>query len=137
MPDLDTAITYAREHSEDFLEDFISILRIPSISTLPENKTDMQRAAEWIAGQLEKLGFESVTVMPTVGHPVVYGEWLNAGPSAPTILYYGHYDVQPPDPLGLWTSEPFNPQVREENLFARGASDMKGQMIAHIKQSNL
>jgi acetylornithine deacetylase/succinyl-diaminopimelate desuccinylase-like protein len=133
MPDLETAITYAREHREDFLEDFISFLRIPSISTLPENKADMQRAAEWIAARLEKLGFESVAVMSTDGHPLVYGEWLKVGPSAPTILYYGHYDVQPPDPLDLWTSEPFKPQIREDNLYARGASDMKGQVIAHLK----
>lgn len=133
MSELETAIAYARKHREDFLEDLISFLRIPSISTLPEHKADMQRAAEWITDRLKKLGFESTAVISTAGHPVAYGEWLNADPGAPTILYYGHYDVQPPDPLDLWTSDPFNPQMRDENLYARGASDMKGQVTAYLK----
>jgi acetylornithine deacetylase/succinyl-diaminopimelate desuccinylase-like protein len=133
MHDLEAALAYAKDHQTDFLEEFLSLLRIPSISTLPDHKEDMHTAADWIAAQLERFGFESVAVMPTAGHPVIYGEWMKAGNGAPTILFYGHYDVQPPDPLELWISEPFEPQVRGENLFARGASDMKGQIIAHLK----
>ncbi len=133
MPELDAAINYAREHEQTFLEDLKALLRIPSISALPEWKSDIQRAAEWIAAQLQGLGFNAVQVMPTKGHPVVYGEWLKAGPDAPTILFYGHYDVQPADPLELWETDPFDPQVRGDNIFARGASDMKGQVVAHLK----
>ncbi len=133
MPDLEAALAYAKDHQAEFLEDLLSFLRIPSISTLPDHKKDMNKAADWIANQLEGFGFESVAVMPTAGHPVVYGEWMGAGKDMPTILFYGHYDVQPPDPLELWISEPFQPQVRGENLFARGASDMKGQIVAHLK----
>ncbi|TET80361.1 MAG: dipeptidase [Anaerolineales bacterium] len=126
-------MVYAKEHRGEFLEDLISYLRIPSVSTLSEHEPDIQRAAKWTADQLLEFGFESVSVMPTSGHPVVYGEWLKTGADVPTILFYGHYDVQPPDPLDLWTSEPFEPQVRGDNIFARGASDMKGQIIAHLK----
>jgi acetylornithine deacetylase/succinyl-diaminopimelate desuccinylase-like protein len=133
MPDLDAALAYAKDHQTDFLEEFLSFLRIPSISTLPDHKKDMFKAADWVANQLTSFGFESVAVMPTAGHPVVYGEWMKAGKDAPTILFYGHYDVQPPDPLELWISEPFEPQVRGDNLYARGASDMKGQIVAHLK----
>lgn len=133
MPDLEAALAYAKDHQTDFLEEFTSFLQIPSISTLPDHKEYMHKAADWTANQLESFGFESVAVMPTAGHPVIYGEWMKAGKDAPTILFYGHYDVQPPDPLELWISEPFKPQVRGENLFARGASDMKGQIVAHLK----
>jgi acetylornithine deacetylase/succinyl-diaminopimelate desuccinylase-like protein len=133
MPDLEAALAFAKDHQTDFLEEFLSFLRIPSISTLPDHKADMHKAADWIANQLGSFGFDSVAVMPTAGHPVIYGEWMKAGKDAPTILFYGHYDVQPPDPLELWISEPFEPQVRGENLFARGASDMKGQIVAHLK----
>ncbi len=133
MPDLEAALVYAKDHQPDFLEEFMSFLRIPSVSTLLDHKEDMHRAAEWIANRLQRFGFDSVTVMPTGGHPVIYGEWMKAGKDAPTILFYGHYDVQPPDPLELWISEPFEPQIRGEDLFARGASDMKGQIVAHLK----
>ena len=133
MPDLEAALAYAKEHQTDFLEELLSFLRIPSISTLSDHKDDMQKASDWIANQLKSFGFESIAVMPTAGHPVIYGEWMKAGNDAPTILFYGHYDVQPPDPLDLWVSEPFEPQIRGEDLFARGASDMKGQIVAHLK----
>jgi acetylornithine deacetylase/succinyl-diaminopimelate desuccinylase-like protein len=133
MPDLEAALVYAKDHQTDFLEEFTSLLCIPSISTLPDHKEDMHQAADWIANRLQSSGFDSVAVMPTAGHPVVYGEWMKAGKDAPTILFYGHYDVQPPDPLELWISEPFEPEVRGEDLFARGASDMKGQIVAHLK----
>ena len=133
MSNAEAAIAYAREHRQAFLEDLQALLRIPSVSTLPERKDDVQRAAEWVATQLRDLGLESVAVMETSGHPVVYGEWLKAGPEAPTVLYYGHYDVQPVDPLELWVSDPFDPQVRGDDIFARGASDMKAQIVAHLK----
>ncbi len=133
MRDPRSAIEFARsqkEAAEEALKDF---LRIPSVSTLPEHKEDMQRAAEWLSSQLEQLGFDQVAILPTAGHPVVYGEHMKAGALAPTILFYGHYDVQPADPLELWESEPFDPQLRGENLYARGASDMKGQVVAHLQ----
>lgn len=133
MSKLDAPIAYAQEHSQDSLEDLKAILRIPSISTLPENKPDMEKTARWIADQLETFGFESISILPTGGHPIAYGEWLKAGDDAPTILIYGHYDVQPPDPLDMWTSGPFDPVIRGDDLFARGASDMKGQLVAHLK----
>jgi len=133
MHNLESAIAYAKEHQQAFLNDLQALLRIPSISTLPERRSDVRRAAEWIANQLRDLGLDSVAVMPTAGHPVVYGEWLKASSEAPTILFYGHYDVQPADPLALWISDPFDPQVRGENIFARGASDMKAQLVAHLK----
>jgi len=133
MSDINAALNYAREHREASLEDLKALLRIPSISTLSEHRSDVQRAAEWIAERLKALGFEAVDVMPTKGHPVVYGEWMNAGADAPTILFYGHYDVQPADPLDLWESDPFDPQVRGDDIFARGASDMKGQIVAHLR----
>ena len=132
MSKLDAPLAYAQDHQQDSLEDLKTILRIPSISTLPENKSDMEKTARWIVDHLETLGFESTSILPTGGHPVAYGEWLKAGADAPTILIYGHYDVQPPDPLEMWTSGPFDPVIRGDDLFARGASDMKGQLVAHL-----
>jgi acetylornithine deacetylase/succinyl-diaminopimelate desuccinylase-like protein len=108
-------------------------LAIPSISTLDEHTPDMLRAAEWVSAQLRGIGMENVQILPTGGHPVVYGEWLGAGISAPTVMIYGHYDVQPVDPLELWESAPFEPALRGENLFARGSADMKGQVLATLK----
>ncbi len=133
MSNLEDALTFAHEHKEDFLDDFLSFLRIPSISTLPEHKRDIEAAAQWIASQLEKLSFDDVTILPTAKHPVVFGSWMKAGSKAPTLLVYGHYDVQPVDPIDLWETDPFDPQVRGENVFSRGASDMKGQIVAHLK----
>lgn len=127
------ALDYARQQRSAALEDLKVFLRIPSISTLPEHKPDLVRASNWVADELRALGMKSVEVLPTAGHPVVYGEWLEAGDSAPTILIYGHYDVQPVDPLNLWKSPPFEPALRGEDLFARGASDMKGQIVAQLK----
>jgi acetylornithine deacetylase/succinyl-diaminopimelate desuccinylase-like protein len=131
-----TALSQARAHARSrqaaSLEKLKTFLRIPSVSTLPERRPDMQRAAEWVAEQLAGLGFREVAILPTGGHPAVYGEHPKAGPGAPTVLFYGHYDVQPADPVGEWTGDPFEPSVRGENLFARGASDMKGQIVAHL-----
>lgn len=130
---LPAALEYAQENRDRFLEELIDFVSIPSISTDPGSKPDMQRAAEWVAQQLRYLGMQSVEIFPTQGHPVVYGESLGAGPGKPTVLIYGHYDVQPPEPLELWQSPPFKPTQRGENLYGRGASDMKGQVMVTLK----
>jgi len=123
------ALDYASQHQTEFLNDMAALVAIPSISTDPEAQSDVRRAAEWIAARLESLGMEKVAVMPTAGHPVVYGEWLGA-PGKPTVLVYGHYDVQPVDPIELWQSPPFEATVRGENVYGRGTSDMKAQDVA-------
>ena len=127
------AVNYAHQNRERFLEELKEFVAIPSISTSLENAGDVRRAAEWVASQLNALGMDNVQIMPTGGHPVVYAEQLKAGKDAPTVLIYGHYDIQPVDPLDLWTSDPFKAEVRGDNLFARGSSDMKGQVIASLK----
>ncbi len=130
---LNEALSYAKQNQERFLNELKEVLTIPSISTDPSHNADMQHAAEWMAAQLRSLGMNSVQILPTGGHPVVYGEWLGLGKAAPTVMIYGHYDVQPPDPLELWSTPPFEPEVRGENLYARGSADMKGQVLASFK----
>lgn len=130
---LDEALSYAAANRERFLAELKEVLTIPSISTDPLHKADMQQGAEWMSSQLKAIGMDDVRIMPTKGHPVVYGAWQRAGDSAPTVMIYGHYDVQPPDPLELWASPPFEPEVREDCLFARGSADMKGQVVASLK----
>ncbi len=127
-----TALRYAYDNNQKLLDELIDFLRIPSISTAPENKGDVRRAAEWIAAKLESIGMSGVEIHSTAGHPVVCAESNTAGPDAPKVLVYGHYDVQPAEPLELWRSGAFEPAVRGENLYARGASDMKGQIIAVV-----
>lgn len=127
------AVEYARQNKDRFLSELKELVAIPSISTGAEYKAEVQRAAEWVAAQLHNLGMDKVQVMPTRGHPVVYAEWLGAGKSAPTVLIYGHYDVQPVDPVELWDTPPFEAVQRGEHLYGRGASDMKGQVIASMK----
>jgi acetylornithine deacetylase/succinyl-diaminopimelate desuccinylase-like protein len=124
--------TYITEHEDRFLEDLKGWLRIPSISTLPEHNTDVVRAAEYAVQQLQQIGIEGVKLIPTNGHPLVYGEWLHA-PSKPTLLIYGHYDVQPVDPVDLWESPPFEPTIRNGNIYCRGACDDKGQTMLVFK----
>jgi acetylornithine deacetylase/succinyl-diaminopimelate desuccinylase-like protein len=126
------AIQYVHANKAAFLGAFREILGIPSVSTDPAHVDDIRRAAEWMADRLRELGMQKVQVYPTARHPVVYGEWLGA-PGAPTVLMYGHYDVQPADPLDLWKTGPFEPTERGEDIFARGASDMKGQVVAAFK----
>ncbi len=128
-PDLDS---YLQSAQAGQLEELCDWLRIPSISTLPQHKEDVERAADWLAQKMKSAGLQNVETVPTDGHPIVYGDWLNAGEGAPTVLIYGHYDVQPVDPLELWSSPPFEPSVRGDDLFARGASDDKGQLFAHV-----
>ncbi|HBY95735.1 MAG TPA: dipeptidase [Chloroflexi bacterium] len=127
-----TALESAALNYQKDVTDLVEFLRIPSISTLPEHRPDMQRAAEWLAERLRRLGMDGVAIYPTAGHPVVYGEWSQAGPAAPTLLVYGHYDVQPVDPLDLWKSPPFEPTIVGDNLYARGAADDKGQLFIHL-----
>lgn len=124
---------YVRANQSRFLAELLDLLRIPSISTQPEHKPDVERAAAWLRDQLLAAGFPHADILPTAGHPVVYAEWLPAGPHAPTILIYGHYDVQPPDPLDEWRTPPFEPTIVGDDLFARGASDDKGQLYTHLK----
>jgi len=130
---LTAALSYAQEHKDQILDELIEFVSIPSVSTDPEKKTEMQRAAQWVANQLHSLGFENVRILPTARHPVVYGESLKAGSDKPTVLIYGHYDVQPAEPLELWGTPPFEPTQHGENLYGRGASDMKGQVVASLK----
>jgi acetylornithine deacetylase/succinyl-diaminopimelate desuccinylase-like protein len=123
------AIQYVREHKEDNLSLLKDFVGLPSVSTDPAYIPDVLKAAEWVAERLRGLGMNNVKIYPTVKHPVVYGEWLEAK-NAPTVLIYGHYDVQPIDPIELWKSEPFTGSVMGEYIFGRGASDMKGQDVA-------
>ena len=124
--------SYVQQNEKRFLEELKTFLRIPSISTLPENKPDVERAASFVAGSLKSAGLENIEIIPTERHPLVYADWLHA-PGKPTVLCYGHYDVQPPDPVELWQTPPFEPTVRDGNLYARGSADDKGQMYMHIK----
>jgi acetylornithine deacetylase/succinyl-diaminopimelate desuccinylase-like protein len=132
MTDHQQAIAFAQGQHARFLDELKQFLAIPSVSTLSEHKPDIQHAAEWVAAQMRAVGLEHVEVLPTAGHPVVVGDWLHAE-GKPTLLIYGHYDVQPVDPLGEWLSPPFEPTQRGDNLFARGAADMKGQVHAVLK----
>ncbi len=127
-----TNMNYYRENQQQFLEGLKAFLRIPSISTLSEHAADVRRAAEFVEQELRNAGLKNVGLITGRGNPLVYGEWLEA-PGKPTLLFYGHYDVQPPDPLNEWISPPFEPQVRGENIYARGASDDKGQTYILIK----
>lgn len=124
--------TYFHNHRESHLEELGQLLSIPSISALSTHKSDVSKAAEWIADSLRLAGMESVEIHPTDGHPIVYAEYLHA-PDKPTVLVYGHYDVQPVDPLELWETPPFQPSIRDGKLYARGATDDKGQVFMHIK----
>jgi len=128
------ALAYIAAEQDRFLEQLKELLRIPSVSALSERHADVARAAEWVAADLRAIGLDGVAVItdPEGGHPLVYGEWLRA-PGRPTLLLYGHYDVQPPDPLDLWRTPPFEPTMRGEDLYARGAADDKGQMFALLK----
>jgi acetylornithine deacetylase/succinyl-diaminopimelate desuccinylase-like protein len=127
-----SALKYLEENHDHFQNELIELVRIPSISHDAAYQADMDKAANWLANKLKSMGVNNVEIMPTAGHPVVYGEWLNGGSSAPTVLIYGHYDVQSPEPLADWKSQPFEPDIRNDNLYARGSSDMKGQTLASV-----
>lgn len=128
-----TAIAYARSHAHEYVTQLVELTSIASISTLREHKPDIHRAARWVADQMVDIGLEDVRIFFTQGHPVVFGQWTKAGPTAPTVLVYGHYDVQPADPLDEWRTDPFEPTIEDGNLYARGASDDKGQFFTHLK----
>ena len=130
---IQNAIDYLQETQDSMLEDYKALLRFPSISADPAYKDDVQACAEWIVGQLETMGFENCEAIATDGHPVVYGEWLKAGADKPTVLVYAHYDVQPVDPLHLWDSEPFEAQIGNGRVVARGASDNKAGVWGNLK----
>ncbi len=130
---MDETLQYARQNREQHLAELFDFLRLPSISTDPDHAQATADAAAWLAGQMAAAGLENARVVPTERHPLVYADWLRAGPDAPTVLIYGHYDVQPADPLEKWDTPPFEPTVRQDYLYARGAADDKGQLYVHVK----
>ena len=130
---LKISTNYASAHTDDFIEQYKELLRIPSIGADPTCRADVWRAAEWILNEMEKLGIENCKIMKTAGQPAVYGDWLHAGENVPTVLLYAHYDVQPVDPLDLWVAPPFEPDIREGKLYARGAIDDKSGVFLHLK----
>ena len=127
-----TVVDFIQTSQARYLDELKAFLAIPSISAIPEHAGDVRRCAEWVAEHMRAIGLEGARLIDTPGHPVVYGEWLGA-PGAPTVLVYGHYDVQPVDPLDQWTTPPFEATVRDQELFARGAADDKGQLFIHLK----
>ena len=128
-----SAIDYLQETQDKMMEDYKELLRFASISADPAHAGAVRACADWIVGQLEAMGFANCEAVATAGHPVVYGEWLRAGPDKPTVLVYAHYDVQPVDPLPLWNSEPFEGVIRDGKMFARGASDNKAGVWGNLK----
>jgi acetylornithine deacetylase/succinyl-diaminopimelate desuccinylase-like protein len=127
-----SAVAYARQNHPRFLDELKALLRIPSISTLPEHQGDCRKTAETLLAELRRIGMENGRLIETEVHPLVYADWLHAA-GKPTVLVYGHYDVQPPDPLDEWLTPPFEPTERNGNIYARGAVDDKGQVMAQIK----
>ena len=129
---MDNVIDFINVNRERYLEELKALLAIPSISALPQHAGDVKHCAEWCADEMRRIGLEHVRLIDTPGNPVVYGDWLGA-PDAPTILFYGHYDVQPVDPLELWESPPFEATIRDGEIYARGSADDKGQVFMHFK----
>jgi acetylornithine deacetylase/succinyl-diaminopimelate desuccinylase-like protein len=129
---MDKIVDFINVNRDRYVDQLKEFLAIPSISALPQHKDDMRRCAEWTAEEMRRIGLKSVRLEETPGHPVVYGEWLGAE-GAPTILFYGHYDVQPVDPVNLWTSPPFEATIRDGEIYARGSVDDKGQVFMHFK----
>jgi len=129
---MDNVIDFINVNRDKYLEELKALLAIPSISALPEHDADVKRCAEWCADEMRRIGMQNVKLIPTPGNPVVYGDWLGA-PGAPTMLFYGHYDVQPVDPLNLWETPPFEATIRDGEIYARGSADDKGQVFMHFK----
>ncbi len=129
---MNEVVDFINVNRDRYVEELKEYLAIPSVSALPQHAGDVRRAAEWTVQSLRDAGLENVRLIETPGNPVVYGDWMNA-PGTPTILYYGHYDVQPVDPVNLWTTPPFEATVRDGEIYARGAADDKGQVFMHIK----
>src|SRR5438067_3401949 len=128
---MDNVIDLINVNRDRYLDELKAFLAIPSISALPEHAADVKHCAEWCAGEMRRIGLQNVRLIETPGNPIVYGDWLGA-PDAPTILFYGHYDVQPVDPLDLWQSPPFEAAIRDGEIYARGAADDKGQVFMHF-----
>ncbi len=126
------AVDFARNNQQRFLNELKDLLRIPSVSTLEEHKPDIQKAADYVANDLRRIGMNNVEIIPTKGHPLIYADWLHAA-GKPTVLCYAHYDVQPAEPLDEWISPPFEPTERNNNVYARGAVDDKGQLWMEVK----
>ncbi|MDR1990290.1 MAG: dipeptidase [Acidobacteriaceae bacterium] len=129
---MNNVIDFIQVNRDRYLDELKALLAIPSISALPEHAADVRRCAEWCGGEMTRIGLQGVRLIETPGHPVVYGEWMGAE-GAPTILFYGHYDVQPVDPLDLWQSPPFEATIRDGEIYARGSADDKGQVFMHLK----
>ncbi|MCX6549798.1 MAG: dipeptidase [Acidobacteria bacterium] len=129
---MNDVLDFINTNRDRYVEELKQFLAIPSISAMPEHQTDVRRCAEWTAAEMSRIGLENVRVIDTAGHPLVYGDWLHAE-GKPTVLFYGHYDVQPVDPVDLWQSPPFEATVRDGEIYARGASDDKGQVFVHFK----
>jgi acetylornithine deacetylase/succinyl-diaminopimelate desuccinylase-like protein len=129
---MNNVIDFINTNRDRYVDELKDYLAIPSISALPQHQADVRRCAEWTAEQMRGIGMENVRLVETPGHPVVYGDWLHAE-GAPTILFYGHYDVQPVDPLELWESPPFEATIRDGEIYARGSADDKGQVFMHFK----
>jgi len=130
---MDKVIDFININRDRYLDELKAFLAIPSISALPQHAGDVKRCAEWCADEMRRIGLENVRLIATPGNPVVYGDWLHAAAGAPTILFYGHYDVQPVDPLDLWQSPPFEATIRDGEIYARGSADDKGQVFMHFK----
>lgn len=133
---INTVDSYIALNKDRFLEELIDLLRVPSVSADPAYSKDVHRTAELLKTRLEEIGVDNVEICPTAGFPIVYGDKI-VDPNLPTVLVYGHYDVQPPDPLDLWDSPPFEPVIKDEKIYARGACDDKGQMYMHVKAVEL
>ncbi len=127
-----SVLDFINTNRDRYVEELKQYLAIPSISALPQHQADVRRCAEWTAEEMRRIGLQNVRLIDTPGFPVVYGDWLGAD-AAPTILFYGHYDVQPVDPVELWESPPFEATVRDGEIYARGAADDKGQVFMHLK----
>ena len=123
--------SYLKDNQDRFVDELLAFLRIPSVSSLKEHKEDVVKAANWVATRMQAAGIENVEILPTGGHPVVYGDWLHAA-DKPTVMIYGHFDTQPVDPLDLWSHPPFEPAIKDDRVYARGASDDKGNMLVPI-----
>jgi acetylornithine deacetylase/succinyl-diaminopimelate desuccinylase-like protein len=129
---MNNVIDFINVNRDRYLDELKALLAIPSISALPEHAADVKRCADWCADEMRRVGLQNVHLIPTPGYPVVYGDWLGAA-GAPTILFYGHYDVQPVDPLNLWETPPFEATIRDGEIYARGSADDKGQVFMHFK----
>ncbi|MBX3043980.1 MAG: dipeptidase [Candidatus Kapabacteria bacterium] len=130
---MDRVLSYIEANKERHLAELFDFLKIPSVSSVPDNALHVRECALWLVDHIKNIGIENCRLMETPGHPIVYGEWLSAGNDAPTVLVYGHYDVQPVDPLELWKSKPFDPTIKDGKIFGRGTSDDKGQVFTHLK----